>query len=68
MKRGVEYTGPALLAGMWNLLSIIDALERYSLAEIEQMARLLLESLGVSDDFKSPDPALALSRRSLLNC
>jgi hypothetical protein len=52
MQRGVEYTGPALLAGMWNLLSILDALERYSLTEIEQMARLLLETLGLSDDFK----------------
>jgi len=52
MKRGVEWTGPALLAGMWNLLAIIDALENYSLAELEQMSRLLLEMLGLEDEFK----------------
>lgn len=52
MKRGVEWTASALLAGMWNLLAIIDALEQYSLAEIEQLARLTLEILGLEDDFK----------------
>lgn len=52
MKRGVEWTASALLAGMWNLLSIIDALERYSLAELEQSARLTLEILGLEEDFK----------------
>jgi len=52
MKRGVDYTGPALLAGMWNLLAILDALERYPLREIEGMTRLLLETLGLGDEFK----------------
>jgi len=52
MKRGVEWTASALLAGMWNLLAIIDALEQYSLAEIDQLARLTLEILGLEDDFK----------------
>lgn len=52
MKRGVEWTASALLAGMWNLLAIIDALENYSLAEIEEVARLLLQTLGLEKDFK----------------
>lgn len=52
MKRGVEWTAPALLAGLWNLLAIIDALEHYSLAELEQMSRLLLQMLGLEDEFK----------------
>jgi hypothetical protein len=52
MKRGVESTASALLAGMWNLLSIINALEQYSLAEIEQSARLTLEILGLEEGFK----------------
>ena len=52
MKHGVEWTASALLAGMWNLLAIIDALEHFSLAEIEQLARLTLEILGLEGDFK----------------
>jgi len=51
MKRGVAWTASALLAGMWNLLAIIDALEHYPLAELEQMARLLLQTLGLEDEF-----------------
>ncbi|MGH9943586.1 MAG: hypothetical protein ACRD9R_14670 [Pyrinomonadaceae bacterium] len=34
MRRSVKYTAPALLAGLWNLLAIIDALDRYSVAEL----------------------------------
>jgi hypothetical protein len=41
MKRGVEYTAPALLAGMWGLLTILDVLEDYTPEEIRQMAKLL---------------------------
>ena len=52
MKRGVEYTAPALLAGCWELLAIIDALERYSVDEIEGFGRLLLETLGLEDEFR----------------
>jgi hypothetical protein len=52
MKRGVEWTSPALMAGMWNLLAIIDALEHHSLAELEKMGRLLFEMLGSEDEFK----------------
>lgn len=41
MKRGVEYTAPALLAGMWGLLTILDVLDRYTPEEIRRMAKLL---------------------------
>jgi hypothetical protein len=41
MKRGVEYTAPALLAGMWVLLAILDVLDHYTPDEIRQMAKLL---------------------------
>jgi hypothetical protein len=41
MKRGVEYTAPALLAGMWGLLTILDVLDHYTPDEIRQMAKLL---------------------------
>lgn len=51
MKHQVEWTAPALLAGLWNLLAIIDALERYSLAELEAQARLVLQMLGQEEDF-----------------
>lgn len=49
-KRGVKATAPALFAGMSNLLAIADALDRYSLAEIRQMASLASQMLGASDE------------------
>ena len=52
MKRGVASTAPALFAGIWNLLAIIDALERYSLAELQQKAALLLQMLGLEQDYE----------------
>lgn len=52
MKHKVAWTAPALLAGLWNLLAIIDALERYTLAELEQMARVVLQTLGQEEDFQ----------------
>jgi hypothetical protein len=52
MKHGVQWTASALLAGMWNLLAIIDALEHYSLAELDQLAQMTLEILGLEGDFK----------------
>ena len=52
MKRGVASTAPALCAGSWNLLAIIDALERYSLAELQQKAALLLQMLGLEQDYE----------------
>jgi len=50
MKRGVEWTAPALLAGMWNLLAIIDALDHYSVTELQQMGRLVQQMLGLADE------------------
>jgi hypothetical protein len=48
-KPGVEYTAPALFDGMCNLLAIIDALDRYPIPEIRQMASVVSQMLGVSD-------------------
>jgi hypothetical protein len=36
-RRG-QATAPALLAGLWNLLSVLDALEHYDLDELKQIA------------------------------
>jgi hypothetical protein len=44
MKRQKPFTEPALLAGMWVLLAMLDALERYSVAELKQMAAFILPS------------------------
>lgn len=52
MKRGVEYTTPALLAGMWQFLAIIDALERYTTAELNEIAEEFLRLIGSKSDFK----------------
>jgi hypothetical protein len=52
MKRGVDYTTPALLAGMWQLLAIIDALERFTSAELFEIAKEFLEILGDKPNFK----------------
>ncbi len=49
-KPGVAATASALFAGMSNLLAIAAALDRYSLAEIQQMASLASQMLGASDD------------------
>jgi hypothetical protein len=42
MKRGVEFTVPALLSGMWVLLAMLDTLEEYT---PEQLRRLAAEFL-----------------------
>lgn len=52
MKRGVEYTTSALLAGMWQFLSIIDVLERHTTAELEEMAKEFLKIIGSDTNFK----------------
>ncbi|MBI3950925.1 MAG: hypothetical protein HY314_10785 [Acidobacteria bacterium] len=44
MKRGKPFTEPALLAGMWVLLAMLNALDRYSVAQIRQMAAFILPS------------------------
>lgn len=38
MKRDVPFTVPALLAGMWVLLALLEVLEVYTPAELRQMA------------------------------
>ncbi|HSK73079.1 MAG TPA: hypothetical protein VK892_15380 [Pyrinomonadaceae bacterium] len=53
MKRKVEYTTPALLAGIWQLLAIIDALHSHTTAELEEMAQLLLEMIGTEQNLKN---------------
>ncbi len=52
LKRGVASTAPALFAGMWHLLAIIDALERYELFELQQNAAVLLQMLGLEQDYE----------------
>lgn len=52
MKRKVAYTTPALLAGMWQFLTIIDALERYTTAELEELANEFLRLIGSAPNFK----------------
>jgi hypothetical protein len=42
MQRGKAFTEPALLAGLWVFLAMMDALEQYSLEELKQMARLIV--------------------------
>jgi len=42
MKRGVEFTQPALLAGMWVLLAMLDTLEDYTQEELRQLAAQFL--------------------------
>lgn len=37
MKRGVEFTEPALLAGMWVLLAMLDTLEDYTPAQLRRL-------------------------------
>ena len=44
IKRDKEFTEPALLAGMWVLLAMLDALETYTVNEIKQLAAFILPS------------------------
>jgi hypothetical protein len=41
MKRTQPFTAPALLAGMWVLLSVLYLLERYQAADLRRMAHVL---------------------------
>lgn len=52
MKRGVDYTIPALLAGMWQFLTLIDVLEKYTTAELKEIAQEFLQILGSKTEFK----------------
>lgn len=49
MKRGHAFTEPALLAGMWVLLAMVDTLSRHSVAEIQRQAALILPSFQRCD-------------------
>jgi hypothetical protein len=49
MRRGVEYTAPALFAGLWQLLAMLDTLERYTLSELQTAGQLLQQMLGTDD-------------------
>jgi hypothetical protein len=42
MKRGKKYTEPAMLAGMWVLLAMLDAMNRYTEADIKKKAEFIL--------------------------
>ena len=51
MKHKVEYTAPALLAGAWQLMMILDALDQYPIEELKEMGGLLKKMLGLSDTY-----------------
>lgn len=40
MKRGTDFTLPALLAGMWTLLAMVNTLEDYTRAELQKLAQI----------------------------
>lgn len=46
MKRTVPHTIPALLAGLWNLLAMLEILEQYTPDELRQFARLVNSTSG----------------------
>jgi hypothetical protein len=42
MKRSKPFTMPALLAGMWSLLAMLNVLENYSIEKLQHIAELVL--------------------------
>jgi hypothetical protein len=52
MKRKVEFTTSAMLAGMWQFLTMIDVLERHTTAELEEIANEFLKIIGSETKFK----------------
>jgi hypothetical protein len=42
MGLGVEYTEPALLAGLWVLLALLETLRQYSIADLQSLAALVV--------------------------
>jgi hypothetical protein len=42
MKWGREYTTPALLAGLWVLLAMLEALEHHSVEDLRRFRQLVL--------------------------
>jgi hypothetical protein len=45
MKRKRPFTEPALLAGLWTLLTMLDVLDHYTLADLRRAAALCLPAL-----------------------
>jgi hypothetical protein len=45
MKRHRPFTAPALLAGMWNLLAMLDVLDQYSLTDLHRAASTCFPAL-----------------------
>ena len=43
MKRAVPWTTPALLAGLWVLLAMLDLLEHYKLSQLQKLARMFFK-------------------------
>ena len=48
VRRG-QATAPALLSGMWVLLAMLDVMQHYDLAELKQMARVMLPGYSFDD-------------------
>ncbi len=44
MKHKCPFTVPALLAGLWVLLAVLDALDHYSVADLRRAAALCLSA------------------------
>jgi hypothetical protein len=42
MKQGKEFTEPALLAGMWVLLAMLEVLQQHDVTELQQLAAFAL--------------------------
>ena len=42
MRRGREHTAPALLAGLWSLLAMLEVLQEHSVEELRRYTDLLL--------------------------
>jgi Transposase DDE domain len=46
LKHGQRHTLPALLAGLWVLLALLEALEQHSVEELRQFKKVLLAGFG----------------------
>jgi len=46
IKRGREWTTPALLEGIWVLLAMLELLEHHDLARLRQLAQTLFNPNG----------------------
>lgn len=46
MKHGCEFTLPAMLAGMWTLLAMLDTIQSHGVEELLELARIALHALN----------------------